>query len=153
VKPALSEGGRELLKVLAVGLLALGLSWTAQPSFHGSVLIGVAGLVAILAAALKLVAAYLPRLSLKKYLREPWGAIADAFVHAGLATFIASVTGWLALHDLSTWKSVLAGAIIGGLNAGLTAVEHAFTPGLQPTAPIGAGIPPPPPEPTPTSSP
>lgn len=141
MKPALSEAGRELLKVLAVGLLALGVSMTAQPSFHGAVLIGLAGVLGIGASLLKVIAAYIPLLSWKTYLRDPWGAMADAFTHAGLSTLVASLIGILALHDLSTWKSLLAGAIIGALNAGLTAIEHAFTPTLRPAP--DSGVPPP----------
>lgn len=137
MKPLFSEAGRTLLKTLAVGLLALAVQLTAQPDFHGAVLIGLAGLLALGATLLKAIVVYIPRLSWKSYLGDPWGAMADAFTHAGLATLVASLIGFLELHDLSTWHAVLSGAVVGALNAALTALEHAATPGLKPFPNVG----------------
>lgn len=135
-----------MARSMLAALLVVAIGISASPNFDGAVALGLAGLISIVAAGLTAVQAYVPFLSLQSYIPGIAGKMADAFVRAGLGAFLVSVLGWLAMPDLSTWKSLLIASIVGGINAGLRAIQGAADPNEGPFR--GVGIPAPPPPPT-----
>lgn len=134
-----------MLKAMLSALLVVAIGISAAPNLDGAVALGIAGLISIIAAGVTAIQVYIPQLDFRSYMGEFAGNLMNAFVRAGLGAFLTAIAGWLAMPNFETWKSVLIGAIVGGINAGLRAIQGALTKTERPF--IGRGTPPPKPEP------
>lgn len=138
MQKVLSDSALAFLKVTGAALIVVAIGVTAQSNLNGAVAVGIAGLMAAVAAGVAAAQVFLERLSFRAYLPEPWGALADSFVHGFLGGFLPAITGWLAEPNYSAWRAVLIGAVVGGLNAGFRAIQGSLTPQERPFR--GTGI-------------
>ena len=125
---ALYAFGKAFVSVAIVVLIGI----SSSPNFNGAVGLGLAGLCAAIAAGLAAVQTFIPAISFRAYVADPFGPALDSFVHAALGAFLVAIVGWLNMPDLSTLHSVVIGAIAGAINAGLRAIQGALTPGENP---------------------
>lgn len=145
----LSEAGRSFLRAFAASLIILLPGVLAAPNFNGAVALGLSALIASLAAGLKVIQAFIPKLTFASLLPAAYvwlGAWIDAFVRAFLGAFIVSILGILAMPDLSGWKSLVVGALVGALAAGFRALQGLLTPGEYPSKAAGLHLPGEPPQ-------
>jgi hypothetical protein len=134
----LSNAGRAFLKVFGAALLTVAIGISAQPTLHGAVLVGIAGVMAALAAGLGALQTFLPGFTLAAYIKAPYGPIADTFIRGALGAFLTAIIGLLAEPSLSVWHSAIIGVVVGAISAGLRAVQGMLTPGEKPA--VGGGI-------------
>jgi len=136
----LSNMGRAFLKVFGAALLVAAIGMSQQPTLHGAVLVGIAGVMAALAAGLAAITTFLPqfKLSVLIHLPAPYGPMVDAGVLGFLGSFITAIIGLLAEPSLATWKAAIVGVFVGALTAGLRAVQGLLTPSEAPA--VGGGI-------------
>lgn len=127
MKNLLSAAGRAFLRVFLAALLVYAVGISHAKNLNEVVALGVAALLASLAAGLRAVQAYVPALTFSKWLPMPYGAIADSFVHGFLAAFIVSLAKWLDAPQLSAWHAAIVGAIVGAITAGVRAVQAVAT--------------------------
>lgn len=132
MKTTFSAVSRTAVRAFGVAVLILAPGIWAAPDLNSSIALGVAALIAGLAAAVKTVQELIPSISFANLLPQPWAAWADAFTQAALGAFVVAVLGWMAMPDFGTWKSVLIGALIGAGAAGARALEGLLTPGETP---------------------
>jgi hypothetical protein len=143
----LSEAGRSFLRAFAASIIVLAPGILAAPNLNRAVAIGIAAVMASIAAGLKAIQVFIPRLSLVAYLPArplPLGAWADSFLRAFLAAFVTSLIGILNMPDLSGGKAAVVGALVGAFAAGFRGIQSALTRGELPFAAAGFTIPPPP---------
>lgn len=133
----LGEAGRAVLKVVLAGLVALAISVTAAPDLASAGGVLELGLIGLAVAVLSTLTPFVPRLSVASYLPEPYGRLADAFIHAGVGAFLTSIIGIASVPDLSTWHSLVVAALVGALNAGFHGISDAFTAGKKPFTQFG----------------
>lgn len=138
----LSAAGRAMFKAMLAALLVVAIGISASPNLANTGAFAVAGLISILAAGLAAFQTFIPALAFKAYLPDPWGRMLDSFAHASIAAFVVTTLGWLAMPDLSTWKSVLVAATIGAVNAGFRAIQGALSPTEAPFRSEGITAPP-----------
>ena len=100
-------------------------------------LLGIAGLMAAVGSGIAAIQVFIPKLSFRAHVPEPYGSLLDSFVHAFLGVFLVGITGWLNEPSLATWKAALVAALTGGITAGLRAIQGALTPGEQPAPKMG----------------
>lgn len=136
----LGEAGRAALKTFAVALVAIAPGAWVAPNLDGTIAVGIAALMAFVAAAAAGVQTIWPALAVRAHVAGLTGALLDSFVHAFLGAFIVAITGWLAMPNYETWKSILLGAFAGALNAGMRAIQGAFTPGENPVPAKGVRL-------------
>jgi hypothetical protein len=139
MRAILEQAGRAALRVIAAGLLAIAIQVTGTHSLHDAAVLAIPALIALIASVLTVFGKYVPEITFDHYIPKPFGAMLDAFFHAGVGTLIVGLSGWLQKGSLSGWHAILLAIIIGALNAGLRAVEGAFTKGQSPFA--ASGIP------------
>lgn len=103
----------------AVGLLSL-------PNYDGvgARALGVAA--AIIAAALAALQTFVPALSVRRWVEEPWGSALDSGVHVGVALFLTMVVGFLNAADFSAWHSFVTALATAVAAAFLRAVQGAI---------------------------
>jgi hypothetical protein len=138
----LSNAGRAFLKVFLAALLTVAIGVSSQPNLNGAIAVGIAGVMAALAAGLGALQSFLPQFTVAAYLAAPWGPIVDTFIRAALGAFITAIIGLLAEPSLSTWHAAIIGVIVGAISAGLRAVQGALTPGEKPSVDGGIHVPP-----------
>jgi hypothetical protein len=136
----LSEAGRSFLRAFAASIIVLAPGILAAPNLNRGLALGIAAVMASIAAGLKAIQVFVPRLSLVGYLPAPFGAWADSFLRAFLAAFITSIIGILNMPDLSTAKSLVVGALVGAFAAGLRALQGVLTSGEEPLPKAGFKI-------------
>lgn len=136
-----SNAGKAFLKAFLAALLVVAIGISQQPNLNGAVALGVAGLMASIAAGLSAIQTFIPQLSVAPFLPAPYGSMIDSFLRAFLGAFVVSIMGLLAQPDLSLWKSGVIAAIVGALNAGLQALQGTFTIGQRPKLAFGITIP------------
>lgn len=137
----LRDAGLALLKTIGAGLLVLAIGISAAPNLDRAVAIGIAGLIALIAACAAALQAFVPRLSFRAWIAAPWGPMLDSFVHAAIGAFLTSIIGILNMPDLTAWKALVVAAIIGAVNAGLRAIQGSLTPGEAPAVSKGVRVP------------
>lgn len=146
MEKVLTDAALAFLKVTGAALIVVAVGVTQQSNLDGAIALGIAGLMAAIGSGIAAVQAYVPQLSLRAYLPDPAGAIADSFLHAFLGAFLTAIAGWLAEPNYAAWKAFLIGAVVGALSAGFRAVQGALTPSQAPFRGVGltakAGIPP-----------
>jgi hypothetical protein len=133
----LANAGKAFLKAFLAALLVVAIGISTQPNLNGAVAVGVAGIMASIAAGLAAVQTYVPQLTFAPYLPAPYGSILDSFIRAALGAFVTSIIGILAEPSLAGWKALVVGAIVGALNAGLQAIQGTLTPGQKPVPSYG----------------
>lgn len=140
----LSEAGRSFLRAFGGSLLVLLPGVLAAPNLNGTIALGIAALVASLAAGLKTIQVFIPRLSFKSLLPARlalWGNYVDSFARAFVAAFVVSVLGWLAMPDLSVSKSLVVALLVAAVTAGIRAVQGLLTKGDVPNPDTGLDVP------------
>lgn len=128
-----------------VGMLVIVLPgvW-ASPNLNGAVGVGVAALAACIGGGLRAVKELVPQFTWASIIkRQPFAAWADAFTQGFLGAFLTSLIGISAMPDLSAWHSLIVGALVGALAAGMRAVTGIATPGEWPRLGKGLIVPPP----------
>ena len=146
MKDVLAAAGRRFIHVelAAIIVFAIGIVNAADESTRAALYAGlIVATVAALIAALKQVAPVLSWSALLPADASPWektvAAWADAFTQAFIGSFVATITGWLAAPDLSTWHTILVGALIGAFTAAMRALEGLLTNGELPAPRLGFG--------------
>jgi hypothetical protein len=102
----LSAAGRSFLRAFFAALLVLSVGVLAAPDLNEMYLFGVAAIVGALAAGVRALTAYAPRLSLVSYLGHPYGDWADSFLHAFVSTLLVTIIGILGAPDLHTARAL-----------------------------------------------
>jgi len=107
---------------------------------------GMALLIGLLSSAGRVVQVFVPYLTWKPVVAAVFGrsltahwvetiaAWMDAFTRAALASFVATMLAWSAAPDLSTWHSVILGAVTGAISAGIRAAQGLLTQSELPAA-------------------
>lgn len=127
------SAGTEVLRAIGVTVLMYSTGIFNAPDKSAAVAASIATLFAALAAGARVLQKFVPALTWAKLItNKAVAAWADAFTRAFAASFLITITGWLAAPDLSTWKSVALGAVTGALMAGARALQGLITPGETP---------------------
>lgn len=137
MKALVYEAGRAALKAFAGTFLTFAAGLLAATNLKEFAALAVAGLVASVVAAFKAVQVFVPRLSFAGLVSQPFASWLDAFVIAGLASFLVLVQGVSDAPDYESQKAAVVAAIIGGLQAGFRALEGLFTKGETPVENFG----------------
>lgn len=125
--------GTEFLRAVGLAVLTYSTGILNAPNRSAAVALSIAALFGALAAGLRAIQVFIPKISWKSLIGSTTvAAWADAFTRAGVASFLVTITGWLAAPDYSTWHSVGLAAVTGALLAGVRAVQGLVTPGEQP---------------------
>jgi hypothetical protein len=128
----LGEAGRAFVKAFASAVLIVAIGVSQQATLHDAVAVGIAGVMAAIAAGLAAVQVFVPRLSVRAYIAGLAGAAVDSFLHAFLGSFIVAVAGIFQEPNYSAWHALVIAALIGAVNAGLRAVQGLATLGEKP---------------------
>lgn len=136
-----SDAGLAFLKATGSALLVVAIGISASPNLDSAVAVGIAGVIAAFAAGLAALQVFVPQISFRMWIGEPWGAIFDSFTHAAVGGFLTSLIGIMAMPDLSAWKSLIVAALIGAVNAGFRAIQGRLTPGEKPATTKGLRAP------------
>lgn len=140
----LSEAGRSFLRAFGGSLIVLFPGILAAPNMSGAVALGIAALVASLAAGLKAIQVFIPQLTFAALFPARFAVYAlwvDSFARAFLASFIVSIVGLLSMPTLDFGKSIIVGVIVGAITAGIRAVQSLLTPGEGPNPQAGLQTP------------
>lgn len=138
-----SNVGRSFFRAWVAAILILAPGVLYAPNLNRAVALGIAAVVASIAAGAKAIQVFVPQLTFASLLGQPYAAWLDSFTRAFLGAFITSLIGILNMPDLSTWKSLAVAATVGALAAGLRAIEGVLTPGETPRPQSGLKTPPP----------
>jgi hypothetical protein len=138
----LSAAGRSFLRAFFAALLVLSVGVLAAPDLNEMYLFGVAAIVGALAAGVRALTAYAPRLSLVSYLGHPYGDWADSFLHAFVSTLLVTIIGILGAPDLHTARALAVAGIVGAFNAGVRALQGLLTTNEHPSPATGVADPP-----------
>lgn len=137
----LSHVGRSFVRAFVGSLVVLLPGILTAPELTGAAGLGVAAVIASIAAGLRAVQALVSRFSFGEVVGKPWCDLLDSFTRAFLAALIAGLTGMLAMPDLSTVKAALTAVIVGAFAAGLRAIQGTLTPGEPPFRDAGLTLP------------
>lgn len=138
----LSTAGRAGIRAVVAAVIVYAAGIAAAPSLDKLALFGVALLVAFFAAALRVIQAYLPALSLARYLGHPYGDWADAFLQAFIAALIVGLPGIAGAPNLSTAGALVVALILGALTTAARVVQGLLTVGEMPAPASGLHDPP-----------
>jgi hypothetical protein len=130
----LENAGRAFLKVFLPALLVVAIGITTQPNLDRATAVGIAGLFSALAAGLSALQTWVPQITFVYLVGQPAGRYLDAFAHGFVGAFLTAIIGILNEPDLTAWKALVVGAVVGAITAGLQAVEELFSP--TPIAPV-----------------
>lgn len=139
----LSEMGRAFLRAFGGSLIILLPGVLTAPSLNGAVALGIAALVASLAAGLKAIQVFIPQLSFTSLLPasvRAYGWVLDDFARAFFASFVIAITGWLAMPDFSWSNSIFIGLLVAAVTAGIRAIQGGLTPGDVPAPQSGLHV-------------
>lgn len=137
----LANAGKAFLKAFLASFLVVAIGLTSQPTISGSLGLGVAGIMASIAAGLAAIQTFVPQLTFAPYLPAPYGSIIDSFIRAALGAFITSLIGILSEPSLSGWHALIVGAVVGAINAGLQMIQGTLTLGQHPVLTYGLTLP------------
>jgi phospholipase C len=137
VTQLLERAGASFLRAFAVTFLAFATGILGATNTQAATALSIAALAASVAAGLRAVQVFVPQLTFAAILPQPWAAYVDAFVRTFVGTFLATITGWLAAPNWSTWHAAVLGALTGAAVAALRAVQGFFTLGETPQPPVG----------------
>lgn len=143
MKELLGAAGRAFLRTFAAALIVYAAGISQAKNLNELLALGAAALLGALAAGLRALQAYVPKLTFAHWIGGPAGPIVDSFAHGFLAAFIAAWIGILGLPSLSSWHAAILAAIVGAFNAGIRAAQGALTHGEAPAPSSGVVTPPP----------
>lgn len=103
--------------------------------------LSIAALAASVAAGLRTVQVFIPKLSFAALLPQPWAAYVDSFTRQFLAVGTTTLAGWLAAPNWGAWHSALLGILTGAAAAGVRALQGLLTPGQTPAPATGISVP------------
>lgn len=135
----LQKAGAAFLRAFGVSFLFFATGILSAPDGQAAWALSVAALAASITAGLRAVQVFIPQLSFAGIFNQPLAGWLDSFFRAALASFVVTVTGWLAAPDLSTWKSVVLAATVGAVTAGVRALQGLLTKGESPSPTAGLG--------------
>lgn len=139
----MSEAGRSFLRAFVGSIVILGPGVLAAPSFHQAVLLGMAAVVASIAAGLKALQVFIPKLSFKSISALGiYYVYVDSFVRAFIAAFLTSIIGIFAMPTFGFSKSLIISVLIAAATAGVRAVQGLLTHGEPPAPSSGLTVPP-----------
>lgn len=132
MKDILAAAGRRFLHATVAGFVVFVLGLLAAPDliWDNVRIYGVVFLIAIGAAALKFIAEVAPFLSVANYVPDKYRVYAawlDAFLQAGIASFVVNAPGIFNAPDLKTAGAVAVGVLVGALTAAARATEGLLT--------------------------
>lgn len=128
----LFAAGTSFLRAFAVTFLSFAAGILGATNVSSGTALSIAALAASVAAGLRSLQVFIPKLTVGSLLAQPWGAYADAFIRAFLATFVVTAAGWLAAPNWSDSKAALYGALTGAAVAAVRALQGLVTPGESP---------------------
>lgn len=139
----LSNAARSFGRAWVSALIVLAPGVLAAPNLNRGVALGIAAVAASIAAGVKALQVFVPQLTFASLIAQPYAAWLDSFTRAFIGAFLTSLIGILNMPDLSTWHSLVVGAVVGAVAAGLRALEGLLTPGESPRPQTGLNTPPP----------
>lgn len=137
----LANAGKAFLKVFGAALLVVLIGITKQPTLTAALGVGVAGIMASIAAGLAALQTYIPQLTFAPYVPAPYGSILDSFTRAFLGALVTALVGLLAEPALDWTSSLVIAVVVGAINAGLQAVQGTLTVGQKPVPSMGLRLP------------
>lgn len=154
MKLSLEKLALAFLKPFASALLVALVGIGVQPTLRGTVALYLGALVAAAAAGLAALQVYVPNLTFRRWIKDPYGQLLDTFSHGFFPALLISAVGFLHGQDLSAWKAAGSAALIGAFSAGLRLfVQNPLTPGTTPLPTKGVLSPDPRPVSAPASDP
>lgn len=129
------------LRAFGITFLMAATGIAAAPNVEAAQALSIAALIASIVAGLRAIQVFIPKLSFGTFIPQPYGAWADSFLRAFLATLVVSLQGLLAMPEFPTDRSVWFAAITGALAAGLRALQGLVTPGESPAPDSGVNDP------------
>lgn len=136
----LSAAGRSFLRAFGAALIVLIPGILAAPSLHNATLIAAAALLASVAGGIRAIQAYIPALTVARYL-GPLGVYVDSFLRAFLGSLVILLPGALGAPNLHTGTGLATAALIGAFAAGIRALQGALTSGESPLSQHGLAEP------------
>lgn len=137
MRTLLAAAGTAFLRAFAASIVILAAGVLAAPNLDQAVALGIAALIASLAAGLRAVQIFVPQISFAGIVAQPWAAWLDAFTRAFVGAFITGAIGLMAMPDLSTWRAASAAIVIGAATAGARALQGLLTAGETPVPRFG----------------
>lgn len=137
MKELLKQAGREFLKAFGASVVVLAPGVLSAPNLDEALTLGVAALFASVAAAVKAVQVFVPRLSFAEFLPQPVAAWVDAAARGFLGAFLVSLVGVLFAPDYATAKAALVAAVVAAAAAAFRALEGLLTKEEQPVPGVG----------------
>lgn len=137
-----SEAARSFLRAFGGALLILAPGALSAPDLNSGVALGIAALIAALAAGLKAIQVFVPQLSFKSLnVFGVYYTIVDSFARAFIAALITGLLGLLQMPTLTFSKSLVVALLIGAVTAGIRAAQGLLTKGDVPAPPKGFNTP------------
>ncbi len=140
MKALLAAAGRTFLKAFGASVVVLAPGVLSAPDLNQAYALGVAALFASVAAGVRAIQVFVPKLSFVGLLPDSMKVVAawvDAFVRGFLGAFLVSVVGVLNAPDLATGRALLTAALVGALVAAFRALEGLLTQGESPSPNTG----------------
>lgn len=124
----LSEAGRSFLRAFIGSMLILLPGVLAAPNLDEAFGLGVAALIASIAAGIKVIQVFVPQLSFASLVPPGVGLLLDSFARAFLASLLVLVPGVLNAPNLSEGKALAVAALIAAVTAGVRALQGVLSP-------------------------
>lgn len=128
----LERAGASFLRAFAAAMLVYSTGVLAAPNLNAAISLGAAAVAASVAAGIRAVQVFIPKLSFKSIVGTVPGAYLDSFTRAFLGVATTGAIGWLEAPNLSNWKAVATGIIVGAFAAGARAMQGLLTAGEHP---------------------
>jgi len=119
----LSNAGRSFLRAFGASMILFAPGILQAANLNESKALGIAALVASLAASLRVLQDFIPQLQFTfKY-----GDYVGSFVRAFVAQFVVLTVGILDAPDLNLGRAAIVGVFTGAITAGFVAIQQYFT--------------------------
>ena len=138
MKTLLEKAGLSALRAFIGSIIIFAPGVLAAPDLSQAYLLGVAALVASIAAALKALQVFAPQISFASILPQPTAAWVDSFTRAFVGTLLTLSIGILNAPDFHIGKAAIVAVLVGAVTAGIRALQGLFTKGEAPAP--GTGV-------------
>jgi hypothetical protein len=138
VSALLAAAGRAFLRAFIGSFVTLLLGVLAAPNLDQAYGVGVAALIASVAAGIRAIQEFVPQLSLSGWIPNVYASWADAFLRAFVGSLVVTLPGVLDAPDFSTGKALAVAAVIGALTTAVRVIQGLLTPTETPVT--GAGV-------------
>lgn len=128
----LSAAGRSFLRAFGSSLIVLAPGILSAPTIRGAELLAVAGLGAAIAAGIRAIQAYVPSLTVAKYIGNGVGVYVDSALRAFVGSLCVTLPGVFMVNSLHTGTALATAAIIGAVTAAIRALQGSLTVGESP---------------------